>query len=313
METTHDAYEFDREERRERHRAKREDCRAQRRERRARRRAARRTDERVRFADQILRYVLVTTLLVVLVRPIGVIVGLVWGFKLVRRAYRFDVEPKLRRRVMRKELRRARRGPEGRAATREERLAERMGDDPDGRDSRDWARGALAELDEAEAPTGRERATRVSDLVDEVVDAFEARADRSGVSFRVDIDAEGRVHADPERLRALLLDLVGESVRALSREGAQGPARIHVEMGENLAGSEVWVRIRDDRAGAGDGARGAWGSRPVAGVAGAMLETQASPDEGVERVLTLQKQPAGLATGRDETERNGERNGPDAA
>lgn len=278
METTHDAHQFDRPDPR------------------ACRRAARRADARVRLADELLRYVLVTTVLVLLVRPIGVIVGLFWGLSLVRRLYRREVEPKVRRRILRQELRRTHRA--GRSGTGhdawhspEEALARQMGDDPETRTARDWARGALAELDEGAAPTGREARVRVSDLVDDVVDVYEARAERAGVSFRVDVDAEGEVHADPDRLRALLLDLVGESVRAL-QEGARGPARIHVEMGENLAGSEVWVRIRDDRAAAAGAARGAWGSRPVAGVAGATLETQASPDEGVERVLTLRKRPA---------------------
>lgn len=276
METTHEALEFD--------------------EPRARRHARMRADERMRIADELLKYVLVTTLLVVLVRPIGVLVGLIWGLGIVRRLYHREVSPKLRRRMVRREMRRAcGRGQRGddrprRRRDRREVLAEQMGDDPRTRSALEWARGALDELDAADPEAGPpETVVRIADVVDEVVDAFEPEAERIGASFRVDVDADGDLPGDPARLKALLLDLVGESVRALA-DGACGPARIHVEMGENLAGSEVWVRIRDDRADAAGGARGTYGSRPVAGIPGAILETQASPTHGVERILTLRKQ-----------------------
>ena len=104
------------------------------------------------------------------------------------------------------------------------------------------------------------------------------------------MDAEGEIESDATRLKAVLLDLVNESVRGL-RRGARGPARVTVQMGENLAGNQVWVRVRDDRLDAGAGARGSYGSRPVPGIAGATLETQASPRNGVEKILTLEKRP----------------------
>jgi hypothetical protein len=67
-------------------------------------------------------------------------------------------------------------------------------------------------------------------------------------------------------------------------------------MGEDLAGSEAWVRIRDPRAqrleGA-EGTRGIYGSRPVPGVPGATLETRGRPGHGVERILTVPKRGAG--------------------
>jgi hypothetical protein len=132
---------------------------------------------------------------------------------------------------------------------------------------------------------------RVSDVVEDVVDACEPRAERSGISFRLEVDAEGEVEGDARRVRAVLLDLVGESVRALEA-GARGAACVRVQMGENLAGSQVWVRIRDDRLAAAPGARGLYGSRPVPGLAGATLETHASRERGVERILTLEKFPA---------------------
>lgn len=274
MDTTHDAYAWT--------------------DRRARRRAA----GRLRLADELLRYVLLSVLLVILIRPIGVIVALVWGLGLVRRLYRGEVEPRLHRRFVRHELRRQ--GRPGRCEadasphprSRSERLAREMGDDPRGSSALDWARTALDELaaDEHRGPV-EAPPVRMADVVEDVVDAFEERAGRDGIELELEVDAEGAVTGDARRLRAVMLDLVGESIRALSR-GANGPARVRIQMGENLAGSEVWIRIRDDRRDAGDGARGVYGSRPVPGIPGATLETQSSPRSGVERILTLHKSPA---------------------
>ncbi|HKJ25974.1 MAG TPA: hypothetical protein VKB65_14200 [Myxococcota bacterium] len=274
METTHDAHLF------------------------THRRAHRRAAWRTRMADELLRYLVVTALLLLLVRPIGVIVALVWGLGIARRYYRGRVGPRLHRRFVRDELRRCGhaacaddlRGRPHRA--RPEALAEEMGDDPAAGPAVDWARSALAELaDTEEAPRPADAAlVNVSELVEDVVEVCEARAARDGIEFRLELDAEGEAEADRHRLEAVLLDLVNESVRGL-RRGARGPARVTVQMGEDLAGSEVWVRVRDDRRDPADGARGTWGSRPVPGLPGAMLETQASPRNGVEKILTLEKNP----------------------
>jgi hypothetical protein len=261
------------------------------------RRAHRRAAWRIRMADELLRYLVVTALLLLFVRPIGVIVALVWGLGIVRRYYRGRVGPRLHRHFVRDELRRCGHAAcadrrEGLRRARPEALAEEMGDDPTAGSAVDWARSALAELADAEhAPRPDEVAlVNVSDLVEDVVDVCEARAKRDGIAFQLELDAEGEAEADGHRLKAVLLDLVNESVRAL-RRGARGTPRVSVQMGEDLAGSEVWVRIRDARRDAADGARGTWGSRPVPGLPGATLETQASPRNGVEKILTLKKSP----------------------
>jgi len=98
METTHDAHVFS--------------------QRRAHRRAAWRT----RLADELLRYLVVTAVLLLLVRPIGVIVALVWGLGIVRRYYRGRIGPRLHRRFVREELRRC-----GHGACRDD--GERPGDE----------------------------------------------------------------------------------------------------------------------------------------------------------------------------------------
>ena len=270
---------------------------------------------KVRLADEITRYAIVTAVLVLLVRPIGVIVGLVWGLSIARRLYRGEVEPKLRRRWMKAELRRHRRAcsrkaregrgnwldahergiaPPERDVDPSEHLARHMGDDPDRRRPYAWARTALAELDaverDAERPGAAPGVVRMSDVVEDVVEPFEARDD--GIDWRVDVAAEGRIEGDPERLRAVVRDLLVESADAV-RGDAQGRPGVWIEMGENLAGSEVWVRVRDNRAEPADGARGYYGSRPVPGIPGATLETQCGADRGVDRILTLKKRTHG--------------------
>lgn len=189
METTHDAHLFT--------------------HRRAHERAARRT----RLADELLRYAVVTTLLIIFVRPIGVIVALVWGLGLARRFYHGRVAPRLHRRFVREEMRRCGHGGcagrqpgTRRRPARPEQLAHEMGDDPRTAEALDWAKTALDELADTER-SGRPAETgvvRVADLIEDVVDAFEARASDDGISFRMETDAEGAVEIDPIRLKSTL-------------------------------------------------------------------------------------------------------------
>lgn len=271
------------------------------------RRAHHRAAWRTRMADELVRYLVVSALLLLFLRPIGVIVALVWGLGIFRRYYRGRVGPRLHRHFVREELRRCGHAAcaerrEGLRRARPETLAEEMGDDPSAASAVNWARSALAELADTErAPRpGDVALVNVSDLVEDVVDVCEARAERDGIVFQLELDAEGEAETDRNRLKAVLLDLVNESVRGL-RRGARGTPRVHLQMGEDLAGSEVWVRIRDDRRDAADGARGTWGSRPVPGLPGATLETQASPRNGVEKILTLKKSPERGPAAADET------------
>ena len=66
---------------------------------RAYRNARRRAERRADFYEEIVKFCAVTLLLLVFIRPVGIIVGLVWGWKLFRRYSYLNIMPGLRRAV----------------------------------------------------------------------------------------------------------------------------------------------------------------------------------------------------------------------
>ena len=112
---------------------------------------------------------------------------------------------------------------------------------------------------------------------------------------------------DAEQLRRVVINLVSNAVDALEETGAADP-RIDVEMGENLAGSEVWVRIRDNGPGIDANARdrifsplytskakgtglGLSITRKLVDAHGGTVELESEPDRGTEFLVTLPRAP----------------------
>jgi hypothetical protein len=79
---------------------------AWRRERRHYRIARARAEQRASLAVDLVKYLVVTLLLLLLIRPIGVIVAIVWGLRLLNRYSRSRLYPDLRRRWVDEEMRR---------------------------------------------------------------------------------------------------------------------------------------------------------------------------------------------------------------
>ncbi len=86
---------------------------------------------------------------------------------------------------------------------------------------------------------------RMADVLDSALETFRDRASRSGIALNRKFDCEGEIVADAEQLRRVAINLVSNAIDALEAT-ASGDPRIDVEMGENLASTEVWVRVSDN-------------------------------------------------------------------
>jgi signal transduction histidine kinase len=120
------------------------------------------------------------------------------------------------------------------------------------------------------------------------------------------------MRGDPEKLRRVLINLLGNALDALEGAGTPG-AKIEVTSGENLAGTEVWVRMRDNGPGIDPEALqkifspfytskeegtglGLAISKKVVDAHGGSLEASSTPGAGAEFLLIFPKQTGG-ATG----------------
>jgi two-component system sporulation sensor kinase B len=135
-------------------------------------------------------------------------------------------------------------------------LVAQMGEDPAAPENAEYARVALAELDRVERAIShllrfaRDEEISASDiLLADVVEAslpsFEARIAKMGVTLTRTLDTFGPVRGDPEKLRRVVANLVANALDALAEGPAPAP-KLDVALGENLAGSEVWLRVRDN-------------------------------------------------------------------
>lgn len=251
-------------------------------EERAYRVARRLADEKVILSRNLFRAALITVPLLIFVPFAGVITLIYFSMKIGRRAFKAFYEPKLHARFVEEEIQqqvrstvnRERRNLEGehhrsleqlsaRVAheirnpiTAAKSLVQQMGEDAAGVDQEEYARVAVAELERVERSIShllryaREEETRFDEVVMEdvlasAIETFRDRAARSGIEIAPSFDAAGQLEADAEQLRRVVINLLTNAMDALE-EGAVESPRIRVSMGENLAGSEVWVRISDN-------------------------------------------------------------------
>jgi signal transduction histidine kinase len=135
-------------------------------------------------------------------------------------------------------------------------LLQQMGEDPHSPENVEYASVALQELERVERSIShllryardeelQPQRVVLADVVQSALEALHERIASAGAGLRVDVAEAGALVADPEKLRRVVLNLVGNALDAL--DGQRGPApRIDVEAGGNLAGSEVWLRVRDN-------------------------------------------------------------------
>ncbi len=307
---------------------------------------------KARVSREVIQYAVVVGLLWFFLKPVAWIVGLVWGLELVGRFSKRVVEPHLRHRWVDREVNRRlrrtvpaerdklenehdRRVSELAAGVAHEirnpisaakSLVQQMGEDPAAEDNVGYAHVALDELNRVERSIShllryaREEDVhfgemRIAAVIDSALETLRDRIARSGAQITTSVDAEGVMRGDAEQLRRVILNLLGNALDALDEAGVAEP-RVDLQAGENLAGTEVWVRIRDNGPGMepsrlqhifspfytskDDGTGlGLAISRKVVDAHGGSIEAASEPGKGTEFVITLPR--AGTAAnGREE-------------
>jgi signal transduction histidine kinase len=315
-------------------------------EERAYREAQRAAARKIGFLAHLVPYLAVCVFLLFVAgfRP-AMIVGLAWGIGLACHAFFAIVVPRLRERLISDEVERrvyrgvtherrqladehAQRLEELSASiaheirnpiTAAKSLVQQMGEDPASRDNVEYAKVALDELDRVERSIShllrfaREeemqlREVRLDELVDSALETLADRIARLGVRVARDVEAGGSLLADPEKLRRVLINLFGNALDAFEEAHTASP-RLDVEAGHNLAGTELWLRVRDNGPGMDESrlARifnpfytsksqgtglGLAISKKLVAAHGGSIEARSRPGAGSEFLLTLPREHA---------------------
>ncbi len=277
-------------------------------------------------------------------RP-AMIVAMSWGVGLAIHYFFAIIAPDLRQRMIDREVSHRvtesvtaeRRSLEGQQAQRIEELSasiaheirnpitaakslvQQMGEDPAANDNVEYAKVALDELDRVERSVAhllrfaREEEVefqdvRLEDVVESAIDTFGDRIGAEGVGIETDLQVSGPLRADSDKLRRVLINLLGNALDAFADAGTEDP-RLMIQAGENLAGTEIWVRVKDNGPGidadrlerifnpfytskASGTGLGLAISKKLVDAHGGSIEAQSSPGAGTEFVLTFPK-PSG--------------------
>lgn len=246
--------------------------------------ARRRANQRLGFLTHIGTFVATLAFILLTTRSIRIalIVGLSWGIGLFCHYIGSISVPRLRdrwveaqvgarsERGVKKERRqvetRSRRSLEDLSAsiaheirnpiTAAKSLVQQMGEDPRSNENLEYAGLALSELDRVERSIShllryaRDEEPRFSpvmlrDLCEAAAEGLRERATSLGIALDVEFDRDGEMRGDPEKLRRVIENLIANAIDALAESGTP-LARIELLGGENLAGSEVWLRVIDN-------------------------------------------------------------------
>jgi signal transduction histidine kinase len=305
--------------------------------------ARRRANLKLSFLTHLVSYLSVCFfLLMVAGFRAAFIVALAWGIGLVMHYFAALVAPDLRRRLIEREVSREvetsapleRRTLEDKHTrsleqlsasiaheirnpiTAAKSLVQQMGEDPAAQQNVAYANVALEELDRVERSIShllkyaREEELhleelRLADVVDSALETFRDRLAKLGVEVTRDLDGAGAMNGDAEKLQRVLINLFGNALDALEQAGTPSP-RIQVSSGEDLAGRQVWLRVRDNGPGiapealvkifdpfytskaAGTGL-GLAISKKLVDAHGGSLEATSTPGQGAEFLLTFPK------------------------
>jgi two-component system sensor histidine kinase HydH len=195
-------------------------------------------------------------------------------------------------------------------------LVQQMGEDPTSNENVGYAKVALEELDRVERSVAhllryaREEDMHLADVslaevVDSALETLRERIDAQRVRLVREDARDGVLRGDAEKLRRVVINLVGNALDALA-EGSSGHPMLEVLAGENLAGTECWLRVRDNGPGMDSRALGQiwspfYSSKPsgtglglaiakkVVEAHGGTIEAASQPGAGAEFTITLPK------------------------
>lgn len=198
-------------------------------------------------------------------------------------------------------------------------LVQQMGEDPASDENLEYAGLALGELDRVERSIShllryaRDEEPRFESVdlfavATAAVEGLRERAASFGVDLRSECTPGGELRGDPEKLRRVIENLITNAVDAL-REARTPSARVEVLGGENLSGSELWLRVVDNGPGIpadereriwspffttkpdGTGLGLALSRKTVEAHGGRIELANAGPRQGSEFILTFPRDP----------------------
>jgi len=310
-------------------------------EERAYREARRAANRKIGFLSHLVPYAAVC-LFLLFVTGFGVatIVALSWGIAVALHYFFAILAPRLRQEIIQHEVRQQvqsdvseqKRTLEGRHAQHVEELSasiaheirnpitaakslvQQMGEDPASPDNVEYANVALEELQRVEKSIShllrfaREEDVEISDVcladvVDSALETFRDRIAEAGVRIEQELSAVTAMRGDPDKLRRVIINLVGNALDAFEGQDVPSPA-LQIRSGENLAGTEIWIRVKDNGPGitpekldkifspfytsksSGTGL-GLAISKKLVDAHGGSIEAQSSPGSGTEFFLTF--------------------------
>ncbi len=308
------------------------------------REARRRVNRRIGFTAHAIAYVSVCVLLIFATRRVGLLVALAWGIGLACHYFFAVGAPEMRRRLLEREVARqvAAGAPRERRSlsdkhvrsleelsaqvaheirnpiTAARSLVQQMDEDPSSAENVAYAKLALDELDRVERSVAhllryareedlRLGEVRLASLVESALASCSERLAAQRVRLVREIGSDATLRADAEKLRRVLINLVNNALDALAESSPAEPT-LEVLAGENLAGTECWIRVHDNGPGieaealpkiwspfftsksAGTGL-GLAISRKVVEAHGGSIEVASRPGGGAEFTVTVPKAP----------------------
>jgi len=250
-------------------------------------RAHRRANRRIAFITHFGSYVATLAIILVATRSLRVvaIVGLGWGIGVFCHYLWAMTAPALRDRWVEQEVgalsargvkserrqvvTRSRRSLEDLSAsiaheirnpiTAAKSLVQQMGEDPTSDENLEYAETALSELDRVERSISHllryardeEPHFEILELQSVAVAAVDGLRDRAtslGIELTIDFDRPGEMRGDAEKLRRVIENLISNAMDAICTPRIVSP-RIKIFGGENLAGTEIWLRVIDNGSG----------------------------------------------------------------